>query len=1127
MLRCAMLVTLAAVARGATTDLTASAEVPGLSLPEGATAQVVATHENQGVTSPTAISQDVQGRWYVAETHRFRFGVEDNRNHEYWLEDDVASRTTADRLKLIEKWLHKFPEGYFTAKTERIRILADPDEQGVFARSEVFAEDFDEPLDGTAAGIFAYDKAVYFACIPKITVLEDSDGDLKSDRRKVLQDGFGVKVSLSGHDLNGFVLGPDGRIWGTVGDRGFAITTREGRRYDFPDQGAVFRFDPDGTHFEVVHTGLRNPKELAFDVHGNPITVDNNADQGDRARVVYVVDGGDSGWRMGHQVLMSFGGPVGVGPDVASAWMTEKSWQTANDDQPAYLVPPVGYLTNGPSGLDYYPGTGFLESEKGRFVVCDYTATPAGSGLWSFRVDEKGAGMSLAEPRKLVWGVTATDVSYAWNGSMMVSDFAGGWTSHEEGRLVKISAQDPYLADAAEEVARAMREGLETVAPDQLAAWLRHPDMRLRIRAQLELTRRPEGPALLVTAAMKGEGLERLHGIWGLGVIMRRGAVADTPVMDDHDFEDLPRTSGVQQFLPVFQKLLADPDAEVRAQAVKVLGEVGGVSDLANFGSLILGDDPRGQFFGTIAAGRSLALGSMTFIWQMLAKHGEEDAYLRHAGAYALSMISTDEQLVTLARRDEVGLRLAAVVALGRKGSPKIEAFLQDADMRVLKEVIRMIHDRNIESARPYLASRASKGIPYNLGEMTWRRLIHNALHLGTEQELRWLAALPAERGLPLSVRREALRVLEIWDAPTPIDGANGSYVPARTEGRVAVASVLGPMVDELTRISPEILEPAIRLIGKLGLDDSDVSAQRWLEIAQDSELPDEAQEAALKRWVLKNPSDRDAKLAEIAAGEDDALALSALAELAEISPEMAAAGVSQGVLSPNPRRKKTAWKMVPDVGGEAMETLIVEGLNRLAEAGGKDPAGLELLDAADQMKSPKVDAALADFSKKLEDGGEPLGTWMVALEGGNAEHGKQLFFNDGRAQCARCHRIGGDFGVTEAGPNLEGVADRGDRRYLLESIVNPQAKVAPGFGVVTVTLKDGSVLGGVLMKEDNDQVEIDMAGERRILDRADLESMSEPISAMPPMGAILNRGEIRDLVEWLAVQHGKREGGH
>ena len=81
------------------------------------------------------------------------------------------------------------------------------------------------------------------------------------------------------------------------------LTTKEGVRIELPNQGAAFRFEPDGTGFELFHTGLRNPKEIAFDEWGNPVTVDNNSDQKDKARIVYLAEGGDSGWEMEHQAM--------------------------------------------------------------------------------------------------------------------------------------------------------------------------------------------------------------------------------------------------------------------------------------------------------------------------------------------------------------------------------------------------------------------------------------------------------------------------------------------------------------------------------------------------------------------------------------------------------------------------------------------------------------------------------------------------------------------------------------------------------------------------------------------------------------------------------------------------------
>ena len=312
--------------------LVASPAIAGMTIPKGTKATVVADYKNQGVMSPTALAFGEKGEIYVTETPRFRHGVPDNRDHLYWYLDDISSRNTADRRKLHEKW--KDQDGktslkFLTEVADRVRVLGKPGADGKSATGVVFADGFNDLLDGPAAGVFAYEGTVFLACIPKIWALRDKNGDGKADQpdeREAMFDGFGVRVSLSGHDLNGFALGPDGRIYGTIGDRGLNLTTKEGKHYEYPDQGCVFRFDPDGSNFEVVHTGLRNPKEIAFDEFGNAISVDNNSDQGDKARVVYIVDGADSGWKMDHQALHSFHRQIGMEVRPPNRWMEERMW---------------------------------------------------------------------------------------------------------------------------------------------------------------------------------------------------------------------------------------------------------------------------------------------------------------------------------------------------------------------------------------------------------------------------------------------------------------------------------------------------------------------------------------------------------------------------------------------------------------------------------------------------------------------------------------------------------------------------------------------------------------------------------------------------------------------------------
>jgi mono/diheme cytochrome c family protein len=69
-----------------------------------------------------------------------------------------------------------------------------------------------------------------------------------------------------------------------------------------------------------------------------------------------------------------------------------------------------------------------------------------------------------------------------------------------------------------------------------------------------------------------------------------------------------------------------------------------------------------------------------------------------------------------------------------------------------------------------------------------------------------------------------------------------------------------------------------------------------------------------------------------------------------------------------------------------------------------------------------------------------------VDLSKGNAEAGKEVFTDVANPTCGSCHTYGPAGTEQTLGPNLdEALADK-DAQFILESILNPDAEVTPGF---------------------------------------------------------------------------------
>jgi quinoprotein glucose dehydrogenase len=1050
-------------------------------LPKGVEGRVWAAEPL--LANPVSFCFDERGRCFVAETFRLHHGVPDNRDHPEWLDDDLASRTVEDRLAMLRKYLGgKFHE--YETEHERVRLVEDTKGAGKADKATVFADGFKDAEVGIGAGVLARKGNVYYTCIPDLWLLKDTKGKGKADVRQSLARGFGVHVCFFGHDLHGLRMGPDGRLYFSIGDRGLNVTTKEGRHLFNPDSGAVLRCEPDGSNMELVATGLRNPQELAFDDRGNLFTVDNNSDSGDRCRLVYVVPGGDSGWRTGYQ----YGSDLGDrGP-----FNAEKVWGLGDPDQPAYIVPPLAHLTTGPSGLAYNPGaTALPESSAGHFFVCDFQGASSRSGVWSFAVKPKGAAFEATDVQEFIKGVLATDCDFGPDGGFYVSDWVHGWGLTGKGRIYRFA--DPEAAKKPEiaEVKKLLAEGFEGRSSDDLAKLLEHADQRVRQEAQFALAEKGhDGLPTLEKVAREGANpTARLHAVWGLGQLAR---------------------GGMSEAAEALAVLLKDRESEVRAQAARALADSGSVT-AGPLLPLLRDSSPRVRFFAAVAlAGAKPDREAVQAVVAMLRENGDGDAYLRHAGALALAASGDRAALAAAAKDESAPVRLAVAVALRRLRAPEVADLLTDADPRVATEAARAVYDEPIPDARPRLA--ALLGRPKQPEFLVWRALGANFL-LGKSENAVALVAFAARTDVPEALRVEALKLLGAWASPGRRDRLTGLTQDLGARDAAPAADALRARLDALLGGPDAVLAEAASAAGRLGIKEV---APQMLALASDTKRAAGTRVAALQALAVFK-DDHAGRATRMALDDaDPRVRAEGRRLLAKTDPDAALTALAKALDDGTLIEKQSALAVLGEMTGPGADAILEKGLDRLMAKDYPAELQIDLLEAAATRKSGKVWEKRKRYQEDLPRD-DPLAEFRPCLTGGDAEAGRRVFFYKTEAACLRCHKVKGEGG--DVGPDLAGIGGKQSREYLLESIVEPNKQIAQGYESVVLTLANGTVVSGVLKGEDGKEVRVQTAdGKLVTVPKAKIDERERGKSAMPDdVVRHLTKRELRDVVEYLA----------
>jgi putative membrane-bound dehydrogenase-like protein len=1056
------------------------------------------------VPDPTSVTFDEAGNAYVASTTRRKAGDLDIREHRLWIPDDVGLTSPADKLAFYQRELApgKMKAGRGSLKDhnkdgsvdwkdltfhqERIYKLTDTDRDGVADKITIFAEGFNSPVSGIAAGVLYFDGWVYVTAIPDVWRLKDTDGDGVADVKEVIATGFGGHIAYAGHDMHGLRLGPDGRIYWTVGDKGANVVSKEGRRFAYPHEGCVLRCEPDGSGFEVFAHGIRNTQEIAFDAFGNVIGVDNDGDQPkERERLMYLLEGSDSGWRNQHQYQAT-----------DSRWMKENMWMPAGAaDQPLSITPPIANYSDGPAGFLFEPGHALDGDLRGHFILDQF---PKGK-MDAFTLVPDRDSFRQEDLRVINDGLMGIGMSWAPDGRAYFADWIGGYPLDGKGAIWRMDVA-PNVDKTSE--AFLSKPFSAEIPKDELLGLLGHRDQRVRVNASIRLHRLGAWSEMLALA-LKAESprFARIHAIWGYGMGVRLGKVTDV-------------TASLA--------LLDDADSEIRVQAMKILSEAKTSQLLTD---KVASQLSQNDFRVRTQAGITLAnLGGkvpMASLW----RDAEADLrmpWLRHGLVSGLAGTQSSEELLHFAQTKTGAEAVFSTLALVRQKSPLLSKLLTHANPEVVTEAARAIHDdEGIAAAQPALA--AAFGQP-NLPFHAARRALNANLRQGDEAALQrvlnWTISQP--EGAPL--RLEALNTLLVFDLPPALDFVDGTarkYPPRevarlaalirakqdyllklqRPEERAPALSLLVkyeaalpfPVLQALAedlKASPGVRLQTLRLLGRL--QEENVAVTRTLRNAAGEGNPSEVRIEALNQLFKRD---------NVAALEVARLIIAS--KVAKTPEKQAVVAALRG------RDEPAARSLLKD--------LVTRLASRQLDAGLK----LDVFEVAGESTDPAVGEALKNYLKTGGKGAPKLAApglpYELLTEGGDAARGKALVNGHLAANCTACHRIDSDEG-SEVGPMLRDIGAQRTKAELAESLVAPSAKIVPGFGIESIVLKDGTILAGSVLKETAKSLDFKLAdGKTQKVAVAAIASRTPPVSVMPPMLGILTPAEIRDVVAYLS----------
>jgi putative heme-binding domain-containing protein len=835
----------------------------------------------------------------------------------------------------------------------------------------------------------------------------------------------------------------------------------EGTLVPYNGAGGVFRCRPDGSRFEVIARGLRNPCGLAFDDHWNLFSNDNDHES---LPALYVPG------RLEH-----------VTPHSYFSW--PRGWMPFKTPDRLDLL---DTMTDGlgrcvPVGQSYYQETLLPEKYRNNLLLARWDTRE----VTRYPLQTQGASFKTSEERLLIGRNNARPVGVCVGRGGRIFVTIAYMDHNDESPVYK---SDLVMITRADDSPKHPFDAYDIVQakPEELWREISDPSWGRRFRAHLEILRRGgdllnEAERRLATSDKQGPALHHL--IW-------LAAAASAP----------------SKTVPV---LLRDRDPLLRTEAIRAMTEFGGfLADASPLLPAIEDPDPRVQHAALLACFPPAVPLSDALREAIVHRPAQStDTYLRQTAAFLLAQRGTLDRLQALTRSDDSAIRLAGILSAGFRLTVPPENRPPRADLPLAKwHNGDQAYNLAFADGKVDLRSAGRIGT-YTVAEH-WKAGSHSA-----EQE-RLFALLRAQ----LKDESEANRLeaaFFLWMLNDPRSEPEIAAVRAASVSRrlaatplkpIDAAWITGPFADGDKGLRAEH-EPERGPIDLGKTYPVGKAAIGWTEM--------QSKAGAFDLRAKFGPSADSSFYAyarldcyapeqiELQVGSDhgDRVWLNGKSVfLNDSSPTKPSHDIVRLELQPG--GNELICRVLSLAGSCRLDLQFRSVGNVVARL----PDKVSYDSLAARPSGPQQNGVVVPKEFLDVD-------WSKAVEKGDAKRGRKLFASLG---CSKCHAITNDSPVV-GGPSLAEAQRRFTVPYVVESVLLPSKQISPLFRASRVDLDSGQSFTGLIVKETADQIELLQSdATRKSIMLKNIESRTTLDLSPMPVGLVHSPEELRDLLSYI-----------